>query len=314
MQPTIYIPNYDGSARLELLLESLAGQTHACRTVVVDNGSVDGSTTMTRTRFPRAEVLEIGRNLGFGRALNKAIALYGGDPLLLLNNDVRCDPGFVEAMLAEHRSGAEMVAGVLVHEHSPGLIDSAGIVADSRTLMAFDYLNGCPVDTAIGAPPPLAPSGGAALYDRAAFERAGGFDERIFAYYEDLDLGLRLRSSGALCALAERATARHSYSATLRHDPGAKYALTGWGRAYMLRRYGVLASLSRALRTMLCEAVICSGQVVLDRTFRGIGGRLRGWHDASGLPERQLPDGLIELPLRASLSQRLRRHPASRPS
>jgi GT2 family glycosyltransferase len=314
MQPTIYIPNYDGSARLELLLESLASQAQACRTVVVDNGSVDGSVTMTHARFPGVDVLEMGRNLGFGRALNQAIAQYGGDPLLLLNNDVRCDPGFVEAMLTEYRSGAKMVAGILVHENAPGIIDSAGVVADRRTLMAFDYLNGRPVDTAVGAPPPLAPSGGAALYDRGAFELAGGFDERIFAYYEDLDLGLRLRSSGILCALAEQATARHGSSATLRHDPGAKYALTGWSRAYMLRRYGVLASFSTTLRTLLCEGAICAGQVVLDRTFRGIGGRLRGWHDAGGLPQRELPDGLIELPLRASLSRRLRRRPASRPS
>jgi GT2 family glycosyltransferase len=307
MQPTIYIPNLNGATRLARLLDSLAAQTEAASTVVVDNGSSDGSLAMLAERFPAAEVLALERNHGFGAALNRAIAELPGDPILLLNNDVRCDPRFVEEMLAA-RAGAEMVAGVLTQDGAPHLIDSAGVVAARDTLMAFDYLHGEPVSAAVAAPPPLAPTGGAALYSRAAFEQAGGFDERIFAYYEDLDLGLRLRAVGATCALAAGATGRHLYSATLRGRIGDKYALTGWSRGYMLRRYGVAADPGAAVRTLLCEAAICAGQLVLDRTAQGALGRVRGWRAGGGLPARPLPsEALIESTLRSALRRRLRR-------
>ena len=309
MRPTIYIPNLNGAARLARLLDSLEPQTAAVSTVLVDNGSSDDSVAMTEERFPATQVIALGRNHGFGAALNRAIAELPGDPILLVNNDVQCDPSFVAEMLAAQRPGVEMVAGVLTQNDAPGLIDSAGVVAARDTLMAFDYLHGEPVSAAAEAPPPLAPTGGAALYSRAAFEEVGGFDERIFAYYEDLDLGLRLRVAGAGRALAPRATASHLYSATLRNRIGDKYALTGWSRAYMLRRYGVMAHPRNAARTLLGELAICAGQMALDRTAKGVTGRARGWRDASGLGRRPLPDlAMAELPLFPSLARRLRRH------
>jgi N-acetylglucosaminyl-diphospho-decaprenol L-rhamnosyltransferase len=202
LQPTIYIPNLNGSDRLAKLLTSLERQTQSCKAVVVDNGSTDDSVAMVQRGFPEVAIVELGRNLGFGAALNFAIARQSGDPILLVNNDVQCDPGFIAEMLEALQPGIEMVAGVLTQRSAPGMIDSAGIVADRRTLMAFDYLQGRPVSDAARATPPLAPTGGAALYRRETFEQAGGFDERIFAYYEDLDLGLRLRAAGASCALS----------------------------------------------------------------------------------------------------------------
>ena len=118
------------------------------------------------------------------------------------------------------------------------------MIAD-RTLMGFDYLNGEPREAAATAPAPLGPTGGAALFSRAAFDAVGGFDERIFLYYEDLDLALRLRAGGARCELAPDAAAVHAYSQTLGAASGAKYARTGWSRGYMLRRYGVMGRPAR---------------------------------------------------------------------
>jgi GT2 family glycosyltransferase len=274
--------------------------------VVVDNASTDGSVEMVRERFPRAQVLAMSRNEGFGVALNRAIAEVPGDPILLLNNDVECEPRFIERMVEALEPDVEMVAGVLVQHRAPGLIDSAGVVADRRTLMAFDYLHGKPVRVAEKAPPPLGPTGGAAMYRRRAFESVGGFDERMFLYYEDLDLALRMRSAGARCALAREARASHLYSATLRGRVGEKYARTGWSRAYMLRRYGVMRNPINAIRTTASEAAVCAGQLFLDRTTRGIAGRLSGWRDAAGLEGRRLPDvGLMAAPIGPSLRTRV---------
>jgi N-acetylglucosaminyl-diphospho-decaprenol L-rhamnosyltransferase len=307
VRPAVYIPNLNGARHLRRALESLRAQTRPLDVVVVDNGSEDESVALLREEFPEVTVLELGRNLGFGAALNRAVGEHPADPLILLNNDVECDPRFVEAMLEGLAEGVETVAGVLVQERAAGLIDSAGVVAD-RTLMGFDHLHGEPLAAALGAPDPLGPTGGAALYRRAAFEAVRGFDERIFLYYEDLDLALRIAGGGGRCRLAPEARALHAYSASLGAASGAKYARTGWSRAYMLRRYGVMSDRRLALRALACEGIICAGQLLRDRTAKGVGGRLRGWRAAAGLPRRDPGEApLLEISPREALRRRRRR-------
>ncbi|HWW67447.1 MAG TPA: glycosyltransferase family 2 protein [Solirubrobacterales bacterium] len=307
MRPAVYIPNYNGSRHLERVLRSLREQTRPADVVLVDNGSTDDSVALVRKEFPEVSVLELGRNVGFGPAINRAVRERPADPLILLNNDTECEPQFIEAMLDALDESTQTVAGVLVQERSPGLIDSAGVVAD-RTLMGFDYLHGEPLSVARAAPNPLGPTGGAALYRRAAFEAVGGFDERIFLYYEDLDLALRMAGAGAHCRLAPEARALHAYSASLGAKSGEKFARTGWSRGYMLRRYGVMSHPSLALRVLACEGAICAGQLLFDRSAKGVGGRWRGWRDGGGREPRDL-DGapLLDISARQALALRRRR-------
>jgi GT2 family glycosyltransferase len=305
-RPTAFIPNLNGEEMLARTLASLGGQTRPIDVVLVDNGSSDGSVELARDRLEDVAVLELGANLGFGPAINRAVAARpAADPVIVLNNDIECEPRMIEAMLAAADEGAESVAAVLLEEREPGLIDSAGVVAD-ETLMGFDYLHGEPVASASSAPDPLGPTGGAALYSRSAFDAVGGFDERIFLYYEDLDLALRLRAGGATCELAPEAAAVHAYSQTLGAASGDKYRRTGWSRGYMLRRYRVMGRPRDALRVLAAEGALCAGQLLADRTAKGLAGRLRGWRDGRGLPRREAPaDGLSDLGLREAL--RLRR-------
>jgi N-acetylglucosaminyl-diphospho-decaprenol L-rhamnosyltransferase len=307
VQPAVYIPNFNGSQHIGRALRSLREQSREAGVVVVDNGSEDGSVALVREQFPEVTVVELERNLGFGPALNRAVAAHPADPIVLLNNDVECEPRFLEALLDGLAEGVDSVAGVLVQERAPELIDSAGVVADA-TLMGFDYLHGQPLAAALGAPDPLGPTGGAALYRRGAFEAVGGFDERIFLYYEDLDLALRMAAAGGRCRLAGEARALHAYSASLGAASGRKYAHTGWSRGYMLRRYGVMSRPRHALRALACEGAISAGQVLRDHTAKGIGGRLRGWRDGGGLGTRDL-DGieLMDISLRQALDLRRRR-------
>jgi hypothetical protein len=172
--------------------------------------------------------------------------------------------------------------------------------------MGFDYLHGEPATSAAGAADPLGPTGGAALYSRAAFEAVGGFDERIFLYYEDLDLALRLAAAGGRCRLAPEARAIHAYSASLGAGSGAKYARTGWSRGYMLRRYGIMSSPRRALRALACEAALCAGQLLIDHTGRGLAGRIEGWRAGAGL-ERRDAGGVPLLDISAGEALALRR-------
>lgn len=275
--------------------------------MVVDNGSTDGSPAALRADFPEVTLLELGENLGFGTALNRAVAAHPADVIVLLNSDVECEPGFCAALLGALDEGLDMVAGVLLQEREPTLIDSAGVIAD-RTLMGFDHLHGEPVATAAGAGAPLGPTGGAALYRRTAWDAVGGFDERIFLYYEDLDLALRIAARGGRCGLAPEARALHAYSPGLGAASGAKYARTGWSRGYMLRRYGVMRDPRLALRALACEGAIGAGQLLRDHTGQGLAGRLRGYRDGAGLPRRETGAApLLDLSAREALARRRRR-------
>jgi N-acetylglucosaminyl-diphospho-decaprenol L-rhamnosyltransferase len=307
VRAAVYIPNFDGAAWLPRTLQSLRGQSTPLDVVVVDNGSSDGSPAAVRADFPEVTLLELGENLGFGPALNRAVAAHPADAIVLLNSDVECEPGFCEALVGGLADGVDMVAGVLLQEREPGLIDSAGVVAD-HTLMGFDHLHGEPVAAAAGAATPLGPTGGAALYRREAWEAVGGFDERIFLYYEDLDLALRIAARGGRCALAPEARALHAYSPGLGAASGAKYSRTGWSRGYMLRRYGVMDDPTLALRTLATEGAICAGQVLRDRTTMGIAGRLRGFRAGAGLPHREVGSApLLDISVREAIELRRRR-------
>jgi GT2 family glycosyltransferase len=125
------------------------------------------------------------------------------------------------------------------------------------------------------------PSGGAVAYRRSAFEAVGGFDEALFAYGEDLDLGLRLLAAGWSCAPAERARGVHLGGATVGVDSPWQRRLSGFARAYVLRRYGVLRG-RNALRALALEALTVLWGLVRYRTTVPLRARLRGWRAARG--------------------------------
>ncbi len=309
METTVYIPTLRAGERLAQTLETLERQEPKPRVVVVDNSSEGLGAELVRTRFPWVQSVAFGENLGFGAALNRAVRKVPGDPIVFFNDDVSAQPGFIAGLTGALTSPeVGMVAGVLLSEADPGRIDSAGVVAD-RTLLAFDYLNGEPIEALESASDPLGPTGGAALYRRSAFEQVGGFDEGIFLYYEDLDLALRMRLAGFDCRLAPNARGIHAYSETLGANTGRKYAMTGWSRGYLLRAYGFGKQPRLLTRAVAVEAAICAGQLVLQHTTQGARARLRGWRDGRGVAARPVPqDGLLDISARDALALRRRRH------
>jgi N-acetylglucosaminyl-diphospho-decaprenol L-rhamnosyltransferase len=285
----VFMPTFNGGAMLADAMKTIFEQTIAVECVVVDNGSRDGSIEHVEQAFPDAIVVRLGSNLGFGPALNEAVRRHPADPLIFANNDVLYEPRFLECLLDVAGEGST-VAGVLCRYEDPGVIDSAGVIVD-ETLLAFDYLHGRRVAELEGAVPPLGPTGGAALIPLQAFEAVGGFDGRIFAYLEDVDLALRLWTIGVRCRLARDARGRHRHSATLGSGSVEKNRLMGWSRGYLLRRYGVMSRPKRAVRALASEAVICCGQIVVDRTVSGASARFDGWHAARSLGRRDIPAG-----------------------
>ena len=180
--PTVVVPSHQGAHLLARLLPSLASQSRPVDVVVVDNASTDGTAALLADRFPHVRRVALRENAGFARAVNRGVAATDARTVIVLDNDVVCEPEFVERLAGtlDPAGGVVMAAGVLLAPAAPATIDTAGVVFD-RTLFAIDHLHGRPLADLERAPDPLGPTGGAAAYDRAAFDAVGGFDERFFA-------------------------------------------------------------------------------------------------------------------------------------
>jgi GT2 family glycosyltransferase len=313
---TVIVPTMSAS-RAAGLVRSLADAGGSFQTIMVDNGGGDPELDRIASQLNGAEVLRLGSNQGFSRAVNLAAERSEGEALVLVNDDCVVDPGFVDEIVAplDPAGGVVMAAGVLRDARRPELIDTAGMELD-RTLLVFDYLNGEPLELLDrGVPDPVGPSAAAAAFSREAFLGSGGFDEELFAYWEDVDLVLRLRQSGARCRLAPAARGTHEHSATLGSGSPEKNSLIGFGRGYVLRKWGVLTP--RRLPAVLArDLVICAGQAVVDRNLGGVRGRLRGLRAAGG--SRGYPaEALGPAPppsVRSTLTRRWRRRSRIRSS
>ena len=302
MSSTVVIPTLDARDLLRDALTSLEQQTVRPDVVVVDNGSGDGTAEMVAGEFPGVRLVRNERNLGFGRAVNRGAAEARTEILILVNNDAVCEPGFVERIcepFAEACVG--MVAGVLAQSAAPDRIDSAGIEVDP-TLRSFDYLWNRPLTKLRQAADPLGPCGGAAAYRLSAFQEVGGFDDAFFAYWEDVDLALRLRQAGWECRLAPGARALHRHGTTLGAASPAARRLDAFGRAYVLAKHRV----PRGPRVALADWPALFVHALVRHELDPIRERRRGIREGRRNAVDAPPgSALATVPYRASLGRQL---------
>ena len=198
---------HDSRAELSALLASLERHLPAARLVVVDSGSSDGGPALAREwRHGAAEVVELGENVGFGRAANAGLARVEEPVTVLLNPDCELlDASLAAAAREALREPARLIAP-LVLRSGGRREDSAQRVPGDPALLAHALLPGA------GLPRPLAAAiepwrstrprrvgwavGSCVVARTELLRRLGPFDERTFMYAEDLDLGLRAADAG----------------------------------------------------------------------------------------------------------------------
>ena len=295
----VVIPSLRGGPALTALVAALVADAEV---VVADNGMP--SAARSAARQAGARVLELGANVGFATAVNRAAAASRGGALVVLNDDIAPEPGFLAALVARLQD-AEMASGVLLKAEQPARIDTAGIVID-RCLGAYDHLQGLPLTALDGAPAPFGPGGGAAAFRREAFDRVGGYDPGFFAYFEDVDLALRLRLAGARCALATDARALHIGSATLGYASLEKAVLVGASRGRIVRKYGLLRHPATAAWVLATEALTSAELLRRHRSLRPLRARAAGFAACRERAPRP-PAEFAAVALRDGLSRRLRR-------
>jgi GT2 family glycosyltransferase len=233
---SVIIPTWNGRDLLLDALRSLDCQSFAdFETIVVDNGSSDGTVAALAQQFPHVRVLELGENVGFAAGVNAGIHEARGEVIVLMNNDTVAEPGWLGALvgaLAEHPEVGSC-ASKLISRRDPRLIDSAGV---QFGLFASDIGHGDRDGPRYAEPRYVfAACAAAAAYRREALERAGLFDETLFAYFEDVDLGARLQLAGYRCLYVPDAVIQHVGSATGARVPARKF--------YLLMRNGIIVFL-----------------------------------------------------------------------
>lgn len=202
---------YSPGEHLAALLASLPGAGGPAPLVVLaDNGSVDGAPEAAVRADPRVQLLRTGENLGYGGAVNRAVAGLPAeiDWVLVVNPDVRLAPASVDTLLAAAarwpRAGA---LGPLIREPDGTVYPSARevprLIAGAGHALLVGVWPGNPFSRAyrrsgeeLGERTAGWLSGSCLLVRRSAFTSIGGFDSRYFMYFEDVDLGDRLTRAG----------------------------------------------------------------------------------------------------------------------
>ncbi len=182
----VVIPHYNRFEFLARCVASLlADGLEPEAIVVVDNASADASVELLGREFPAVRCIANAENRGFARAANQGIFDTRSRYVLLLNNDTEVLPGTLKALVefAEaHLDAGAVGCRLLQSDGTPHRLP-----ASIFSPLAWDQEHPRRVPWLVGA---------ALLLRREAIEAIGGLDETFFFYYEDLDLGLRLRRAG----------------------------------------------------------------------------------------------------------------------
>lgn len=226
---SVIVLNYNGRRWLGGCLDALAAQRGAppFEVVVVDNGSTDGSAETLRAYalehaqgaagpFEAVRLIETGGNYGFAAGNNVGARAARGELLAFLNNDTEPEPDWLASLHQSlvTRPAYALATSRLVFLDDPSVVDSAGD-GYLRAGGAFKHGYGGPAQQALVSREVFGACGGAFMVRRDIYEALGGFDERFFMVYEDVDLSYRARLIGQRCWYAAEAVVRHAGSATL---------------------------------------------------------------------------------------------------
>ena len=221
---TVIIVNWNGKKYLRDCLDSLERQTFKnFKVIFVDNGSGDDSVAFVRKNYPKVEIKEISHNVGFSAGYNLGFRLAFRDEnikwVVALNNDTKLDENYLGEIVgcAKRHSDAGSIQPKIFNFYEKEKIDCAGIyvardgTAHNRGYGEIDRGQYNDEKEIFGA------NATAALYSKESLEKTklpndNYFDRDHFAYYEDVDLALRMRLAGFKAYLCPKAIVWHVHS------------------------------------------------------------------------------------------------------
>jgi GT2 family glycosyltransferase len=219
---SVIVLNWNGKPFLDECLSAMGRQTFRdFETILVDNGSKDGSVEYVRARFPAVLLVALPENRGFTGGNIAGYEQASGDLIVLLNNDTEAHPNWLAEIhrASQAYSNAGSFASKMLYFDERGRVENCG----------FDLgIAGSTVD--LGRDEPDGPAwaqprkvfggcGGAVAYRRRMLEEVGFLDPEFFMTYEDADLSFRAQLRGYECVYIPGAIVYHRYRATNRKSP-----------------------------------------------------------------------------------------------
>lgn len=215
---SVIIPNWNGKHLLEVCLRALRDQIFRdFETILVDNGSTDGSAEFVREQFPEVKLLALTENRGFTGGNSAGYEQAKGDLVVLLNNDTEAHPKWLEEI---HRASGTYpkvgsFASKMMYFDERSRIENCGFdlgIAGTTLDLGRDELDGPDwnhMRSVFGA------CGGAAAYRRSMLDDIGFLDPQFFLIYEDVDLSFRAQLRGYECIYIPGAIVYHRYRASI---------------------------------------------------------------------------------------------------
>jgi len=249
----VQIVTWNSAAVIDACLDSLAAQEdRGFDLVVVDNASRDDTPARVRRALAgglSGRLLESGRNEGFCGGHNRGLAASRSAWVLLLNPDATLPPDFVarfRALAARLDPEVGSVAPLILLPD--GLIDSSGLFLD-RYRRVFDRGQGTPPGPDLREEDVLGGTGAVVWHRRAMLEDVAedgqALDERLFAYFDDLDLSWRAQLRGWRCRFVPALRAVHGREGRNAIRPADGRHTSGFAQRLALR--------NRLLVLLKCE-------------------------------------------------------------
>jgi N-acetylglucosaminyl-diphospho-decaprenol L-rhamnosyltransferase len=236
---TVVTVTYSPGPHLDRFLATLSHATERPVTVIMaDNGSTDGVPEEAVQHYPNARLLHTGGNLGYGTAVNRAVADIGPEAefFVLANPDVQWGAGCIDVLLdAAGRWPRAGALGPLIHDPDGSIYPSArhlpSLIRGGMHAVVGPFWKANPWTAEYRqerTEPSERPvgwlSGSCLLLRRAAFDEVSGFDERYFMYMEDVDLGDRLGKAGWQNVYVPSAEILHDKGHATGRDPARNLA------------------------------------------------------------------------------------------
>ena len=245
-------------------LRTLDWPADALEVIVVDNASGDGSVERIRAADAGAKVIAANENAGFAGGCNRGAAAATGKYLAFLNNDARPDEQWLRAAVPVLESDGVACVASKVLDWDGQTVDFVD-AALSFYGHGFKLHVGVPAE-GIGDEPAdvLFASGAAMIIDTIVFRELGGFDERYFMFFEDVDLGWRLWVTGYQVRYVPASVVYHRHHASMT-------SVGSWREHYLLERNALFTIYKNYDRANL-EALLPAALALAVRRGIALGG------------------------------------------
>ena len=235
---SVIIVNWNTRNLLKKCLESIKAHTKkiSLEIIVVDNASTDGSADMVKSNFPEVILIKNKKNLGYGRASNQGLARARGKYVLFLNSDIDVNPNCLDEMFSFMESKVEVGASACKLTYPDGslqhscrqfpsfkvfflmLLGLRAVFPKMRIfreylMLDWDHADLREVDQIMGS---------FMFVRKDVLDQVGGFDERFWMYFEEVDLCLRIKKAGWKIVHYPKASAVHHMSKSSEKWPPAK--------------------------------------------------------------------------------------------